>query len=280
MIYFIPYNSQKNDHIPLLMCAIASNHLQESVHRPKGTPYYQWFFCSKGSGELIIDNKTSIVHAGQGFLIYADDPHSYKGLTDDFTLDSISFAGPCALEILRTCGMDKSGIYQILQQSIFKEYVSSAITLHNREDIVSQEEYSKLCFGFLVDLSKYIQKINPQHIEHENETINMVINYLEEHYREPITLDLLASKVNFTKSYLCALFKQEMHYSIMQYLLIIRIGWARLYLEQYPEMNVYDIGKMCGFESPSYFGKKFKEIVGTTPESYKYVKSIRITSRS
>ena len=47
-----------------------------------------------------------------------------------------------------------------------------------------------------------------------------------------------------------------------------------LFLEQYPEKKAYEIGKMCGFESPSYFGKNFREIVGLTPEQYRRVNSI------
>ena len=93
----------------------------------------------------------------------------------------------------------------------------------------------------------------------------MTLEYLEARYREPISLDTLANEVHLTRDYLCALFKKEMGHTILQRLTLIRIGWARLYLEQYPDKKAYEIGKMCGFESPSYFGKRFREAVGMTP---------------
>lgn len=276
MIYSIPYSNKKNSRLPLVFSLIGYNHLQEPVYRPQGVPFFQWFFCCKGQGEFTSGEYTSHIHKGQGFLVYANTSHSYKGLTPDFSIHVLGFTGVCAAEILRTCGMYETGIYQISNETVFTRYIQSALSLHSRNLPEAQQEYSKLCYGFLCDMGQCIQKINTPPITQNNETIRCITDYLEEHYNHPISLDDLAREINLTKSYMCTLFKKEMHFSIVHYLLLIRIGWARLYLEQYPERNVYDIGKMCGFESPSYFGKKFKEIVGVTPESYKYVSSIRI----
>lgn len=276
MVYSIPYSNKKNRHLPLLITLIGCNHLQDPIYRPQGVPFYQWFLCCKGQGELTTGDTTLVINKGQGFLVYANESHSYKGLTKDFSVHILGFSGSCALEILHTCGMHETGIYQISDEYVFTQYVLSAMTIHSRDLTDAQYEYNKLCYGFLCDLGNCIQKITTSPVSQNNETIRRISNYLEEHYQEPITLDDLADEINLTKSYMCTLFKKEMRFSIMHFLLLIRIGWARIYLEQYPERNVYDIGKMCGFESPSYFGKKFKEITGVTPENYKYVKSLRI----
>ena len=55
----------------------------------------------------------------------------------------------------------------------------------------------------------------------------------------------------------------------MHYLLMLRISHAKIYLIQYPDKKVTEISKMCGFESPSYFGKLFRREVGMTPEQYR-----------
>lgn len=275
MLYSISFSSKKNQHLPLLVSFIGYHHLQESTIRPMGSPFYQWFFCCEGIGELVFGNQKSVIHKGQCFLIYAGEAHSYRGLTENFTIHVLGFGGPCCQEILKTCGMFETGVYQINKPSVFTECMQSVVALHNQED-ATQNTYAKLCFGFLVDLGSCIQKINTPEPEGANELVNSIAAYLEEHFRETITLDELAHEVNLTKSYMCALFKNELNHTIMQHLLLIRIGWSRIYLEQYPELNVYEIGKMCGFESPSYFGKKFLEITGVTPEKYKYTKSICI----
>ena len=68
----------------------------------------------------------------------------------------------------------------------------------------------------------------------------------------------------------------------MQYLTEIRIGHARHLLTLHPEKKVLEIGKMCGFESPSYFGKTFKKEVGITPRGVpeKYVIFLPLSRQS
>ncbi|GMK40399.1 hypothetical protein PCCS19_34550 [Paenibacillus sp. CCS19] len=39
------------------------------------------------------------------------------------------------------------------------------------------------------------------------------------------------------------------------------------------DMPVHDIGKQCGFDSSSYFGKVFREYMNMTPKEYRTKKS-------
>ena len=54
----------------------------------------------------------------------------------------------------------------------------------------------------------------------------------------------------------------------MDALLSVRISKAKRML-RYGNDNVEEIGKKCGFESPSYFCKRFRAIVGVTPLQYR-----------
>ncbi|KAI4445870.1 HTH-type transcriptional activator RhaR [Eubacterium plexicaudatum ASF492] len=123
--------------------------------------------------------------------------------------------------------------------------------------------------GLLLDLSSCIKHINTTVPVQENLLVQQIISYLEENYAKPISLDDLARHIQLSKEYTCTLFKQCMQQSIMHYLQSVRISRARIFLLQYPEKKVLDIAKMCGFESPSYFGKIFKKEMGITPENYR-----------
>lgn len=92
---------------------------------------------------------------------------------------------------------------------------------------------------------------------------------MEQHYDRDLSLDELAELVGLSKEYLCTLFKKTMKQTIMQYLLTIRISQARTLLIRFPEKKVQEIAKLCGFESPSYFGKKFKQETGMTPDAFR-----------
>ena len=129
--------------------------------------------------------------------------------------------------------------------------------------------YSKVCYSLLLDLSSCIKHINTSVPVQENRLVQQIIAYLEENYAKPVSLDDIARYVKLSKEYMCTLFKQCMQQSIMHYLQSVRISRARIFLLQYPEKKVLDIAKMCGFESPSYFGKIFKKEIGVTPENYR-----------
>ena len=251
---------------------VGINHLQEPVQRPNGTPIYQWFYCEKGTGEMIINHQKSILRPGQGMLIYPNVPHTYYGVTGDWTLHIFGFQGPSCSKILKSLGMHESAVYHFSNPDIFSEHIQKLYEIHQTKMRNKQPEYSKECYAFLLDLSFCINRIHTTVPGQENKIIQKIIAYLEENYIHPISLDDLAAHVQLSKEYMCTLFKKYMHQTIVHFLTGIRISRARILLNQYPEKKVLEIAEMCGFESPSYFGMIFKKETGVTPENYRKIK--------
>ena len=100
----------------------------------------------------------------------------------------------------------------------------------------------------------------------DNRLVAEVLLYLEEHYAEDISLADLSAHTGKMPEYLCAAFRKETGDTIMRHLTEIRIGRARQLLLENPDLPVYVIGQRCGFRSPSYFGKVFRDYTGTTPQ--------------
>lgn len=269
MIYSLQYPRNKHHTLPLLLRLIGINHLQEPIQRPKGIPLHQWFYCAKGKGEIILNHQKSILNKGQCALIYAQEPHSYHALTSDWTVHFIGFGGSDSSGILNTLRMRESGIYHLSNKNIFLEHIQALDHLRERNIRNKRAEFSKECYSFLIDLSSCINRIDTAVPTQENEIVRDIINYLEENYSSAISLDDLAEHVQLSKEYMCTLFKRTMQQTIIHYLTGLRIAHARIFLREYPEKKVLEIARMCGFESPSYFGKIFKEIVGVTPENYR-----------
>ena len=63
-------------------------------------------------------------------------------------------------------------------------------------------------------------------------------------------------------------YKKEHGITVMDDLNRIRIAKAKRFL-RYGSASVAEVGKQCGFDSPSYFGKCFKEATGYTPTEYR-----------
>lgn len=255
--------------MPISLRILGIDHQQEPIFRPMGLSVFQWFYCVRGRGELIINQQRSLLHQGQGALIYPCVPHSYHGLTEDWTVHFFGFTGPNCMDLLKTFGMHESGVYHFSDTEVFPAYIRQLIQLQKQPTARGDTAFSKACYCFLTDLSSCIKRINTAVPIQENAVIQKITDYLEEHYTDSILLDDLASQVQLSKEYMCALFKQVMQQTIMHHLLEIRISRARVYLLQYPEKRVLEVAEMCGFNSPSYFGAVFKKEVGVTPERYR-----------
>ena len=95
------------------------------------------------------------------------------------------------------------------------------------------------------------------------------IEYLDNNYMNPISLDSLAENIQISKEYACALFKKEMKQTISHHLTDLRLSHAAIFLTQYPQKKVSEIGNMCGFDNSSYFCMVFKKMYGVTPAQYR-----------
>ena len=95
-----------------------------------------------------------------------------------------------------------------------------------------------------------------------------VRRYIENHYREPLTLDLLAQNVHMNKFHLAHIFSKEFGLSPFNYIQQLRIRESQELLRttDYP---LSQIAGMCGFSSPSYFSQRFSSTVGISPGEYR-----------
>lgn len=98
-----------------------------------------------------------------------------------------------------------------------------------------------------------------------------ILSYVYEHIAEPVSLADISSRLNLDRSYFCRLFKKTMHMSFMEYVYLLRLGKAEELLFE-SNQSVTEIALECGFSSPAYFTKVFKEKTGYTPSFYKQLK--------
>lgn len=269
MIMSYQVTKAEKKRIPLYLQLITLDYHQEPVQRPSGIGINQWFLCTSGTGEVIIDGKRSIVHAGDGFLITAKTPHRYKGIEGDFILNALGFNGSIVSKLLLSLGMNENGVYHFNNPAGFIEKLRNLehithLNLENEKMIYSGEIYNILLF-----LANSISKIKETTTASSNIIVKTIIDYLEENYDKDISLDNLAAETGKTTEYLCKIFKKETTQTIIHILMEIRIAHARVFLCTYPEKNVAEIGKMCGFQSPSYFGKIFRKYMNMSPNDYR-----------
>ncbi len=97
--------------------------------------------------------------------------------------------------------------------------------------------------------------------------VDRVVQYLHVHMTDKITLDELSSVFFTSKSYLVKHFKLETGKTIVEYLNDIRIERAKLLLVTSGK-SIEEISYSVGYESPKYFTRIFKSIVGMSPSAF------------
>ena len=57
----------------LYVSTIGLEEQQKPIVRPHGLPVYQIFYCTAGSGELVVNEERYYIEAGNGFFLKANE---------------------------------------------------------------------------------------------------------------------------------------------------------------------------------------------------------------
>ncbi|MBQ8869439.1 MAG: AraC family transcriptional regulator [Oscillospiraceae bacterium] len=105
--------------------------------------------------------------------------------------------------------------------------------------------------------------------EAENiEIIKKVLAYIDGHISEKLTLKALSDCANMSEKYFCSFFSRQAGCSPIEYVNRLRIEKACELLKTH-KMSVTDTALETGFDSLSYFIRRFKRQMGLSPSQYK-----------
>lgn len=255
--------------LPLLLVGLAVDYDQEPIDRPNGLPYHTWLYIVSGSGEVIVDGRKAIAHAGMAVLLKAHTPYAYSAAGETWRTHYLTFGGTVSDALLAALHLDISGVYHVSDPANMIRHFRRVERIRRQTGAQPHRLLSKALYAMLLDQSVNVSYISATQAAVQNETILSVIRTIEANYGSPIGLDQLAIEAGLTKEYLCALFKKQMGQTIGHFVQSLRIAHARIFLIQYPERTVSEISRMCGFESASYFCRVFRQVEKVTPQRYR-----------
>lgn len=112
----------------------------------------------------------------------------------------------------------------------------------------------------LVMLSHARQRTNA---ETSDEVVSRVIDYVDYHIKDPITLESIAKDMHFSPSYLASRFKREMKTSLMKYVRSKKIFVAHAMICS--GNKPHDVAELLSFEDYSTFYRNYLKMIGHPP---------------
>lgn len=252
-----------------------------STQVSKGENYlsYLFFVVTDGQGKLEYGDTSYVMSVGECGFLDCQKPYSYYAFHDILSLKYIYFNGSSMANIYGEYQKEggfpcfrvhNSGIYLELLKQIY-DIASSA------SGVKDMEIYTKLMSLLALLMSAGKSVVVPERKIPQKQNVNYVKEYLEQNYKEKITLDQLSEKFYINKFYLTRLFRETFGISVNNYLIQVRIAHAKILLGS-SDMSVEKIGFECGIGNANYFTKVFKKWEGMPPGEYRKKKRTQTAS--
>lgn len=241
--------------LAMVVCSLGAAEVQNAIHRPDGFYYHQLLWVTAGEGVFGVGGTTRVLGKGQGLFCRSNVPHSYEREGAVFSTKWLSFRGAEGL-------LDYFSVPDYFFFEATEALVASTVDLERMcqesSDVVSRSAagYSMLTnwlsmeFGAPASPAEKIRK------------------YMETHFASPLTLEDIGREVGMDRFSLCRYYRESQGITVMDQLKRIRIAKAKQYL-RHASSSVEEIGALCGYNSPSYFGKIFREETGVSPREYR-----------
>lgn len=231
--------------------------------------HVELFYIIGGKGQFLINDKLYPVNTNHLVIINPNVTHTEVSLN----------AQPLEYIVLGVEGIELSitdtsdGQFCILDHF---ESVDISSCLRNilREMEMKQPGYEDVCQAFMEILIIRLMRNTGLSVPAEapaagsHRQCAAIRRYIDLHFKEPLTLDLLAEEAHMNKHYLSHAFKREYGISPINYMISRRIEESK-YLLAETDLSLSQISQLLGFSSLSYFSQVFRKSQSIPPMEYR-----------
>ncbi|MBR3334635.1 MAG: helix-turn-helix domain-containing protein [Clostridia bacterium] len=245
--------------------------------------YFEFYLHIRGGEYMGVENRLFQLKPNQFFVL---PPFSMHGLSCTREMRNYERAYlNLAPEVLRVLGCG-----QIDPEALFRRHTSGDVCTYQLSDgdaktfvsCVHQirdnsarksdpyERYGD--YALMMTLLNVVCRTMRQTAPVEGETfgstiIQEILDYINNHYTQPIRMENLARSFGVSVSYLSHEFARFTNRSVYDYVLYRRVMLARQQILGDASLN--DIAYQCGFNDYSNFLRSFTKIVGMSPSRYR-----------
>ena len=228
----------------------------------------EFMFIKKGSLKVTLNGKEYL--AGEGDLVTVNSGvvHSAKSNGDGLNFyiliaDEVFFSGYGLYEET-TC------FSPIIHSKEISEIFNDIILEYDSENNFKNASITASLISLFITLNKFYKEENRLEdsiCDKRVALIRKTLDYINENYKNKLSIDDIADNMNFSKSYLSHVFKSVTGHSIVDYINTIRCQNAKALIQG--GYSITQAAFECGFMDVSYFTRTFKNIIGVLPSAIK-----------
>ena len=215
-------------------------------------------YVTDGEKAVVINGKRYLLKEGELCICLPLDVHEYLpssgcqmcvALPPDYQADFASFAARRALtENVLSAGEISCDIYAHMEKLI------------QAKDPLYIKGVIGYILGVIAEKCAFIPRANG-----EKNIIHDILEYIDGHYAEELTLEKVAAHFGYSKYYFSKLFNDRFSMNFSAYINQVRIYKSIPLLKTHKISAVYD---ECGFHSPQQFYLNFRKVTGMSPKAY------------
>ena len=135
-------------------------------------------------------------------------------------------------------------------------------------EINHMKSYDELRLWFLSHIDRAVNMVSAANLAKTEDVAEKAKKYIDQHFREDISLDDLSGMYDISPFYFSKVFKTQTGVTFTDYITGVRVARARELLEG-TNKSMKEICSEVGYSDPNYFSRIFKKNTGVTPTEYK-----------
>lgn len=233
-------------------------------NNPSGRLDYYLLYIKEGKLTLYLQDEQRMLCEGEFIIIPPKTPYKYSH-DGKRKLEYlwVHFTGSAVEERLAEYGLEKfPKINVTTPDSSVPTRFQSIYSACAKQDNFRRRELSVLLERLLISLARRVGGARP------TSGLYNAISYIMTHYEHKITISDLANVENISVSRFCAVFKEQMGTSAVEFITKTRIS-AACDLLLSTDYSIGEIATMVGFSDANYFSKSFTKRLGIAPSEYR-----------
>ena len=215
---------------------------------------FELVLCLEGQTKISVDKQEYIINKNEALLIFPHQIHSYKKGQNKCVLCVFSS------KLVSAFYKGHRELKPISNKFTLPKDLALSIINCDENNLTLKKGLLYLACHYFDENREYSNNLNKDFL------VNVLI-YINDNFAEDCSLETIATKLGYNKSYLSRYFKTSVGINFNEYLNLVRLNNV-CYLAENSNDTIINYALSSGFNSVRTFNRNFKQVYGVSPKEY------------